>query len=118
MKISLNMGDRLSSSAASRTQISEAEIVAAQKGDWVAKERLAKKLLPLIESLAKKRATQASDVHDFVEAGQRGVYRALKKYKKKIGADKFSLFCLDFIQSEMNRLDKKEGGFVARLFSR
>lgn len=118
MKIALNIGQDNTSGPSAKTTVSEAEILTAQGGDWVAKNQLAKKFLPLIMSLARKRSDKQADINAYVEAGQAGLFQAAKKYRKSVGPEKFPLFCLDYIQSAMDRLDNNGGGFWAKLFSR
>lgn len=118
MKIGLNLGQHHAASPVTQNTATEAEILAAKKGDWVAKKQLAKKFSPLIQKLAKKRTDEQARINAYVEAGQEGLFLAAKKYKKSIGADKFSVFCLNYIQAAMDQLDKKSTGILARLFSR
>ena len=40
---------------------------------------------------------------------------AAKKYKSSVGADKFQIFALDYIESNMDALNKG-GGFLSKLF--
>ena len=46
-----------------------------------------------------------------------GVYVAARKYKPGMGADKFQVFALEFIEARMNRL-ARGGGFFSRLFGK
>ena len=105
------------SGSPAKATASEAEILAAQKGDWVAKKKKKKKFSPLIQSLAAKRSDDPAVVAALVEAGQAGLHQAAKKYRKSVGADKFSVFSLPYIQKAMDRLDKNRQNFLSRLFS-
>ena len=116
MKIALNMGEHKPQTP--KGGIPEGQILAAKKGDWSAKNQLANSFLPLIKSLAEKRASEPSKINKFVEAGKEGLFTAIKKYKKSVGADKFQVFALDYIQARMDRLAGGGGGFLASLFGK
>ena len=119
MKISLAMGQQSGKEAKGNTALSEAEIMAAKSGDWVAKDHLAKKFSSLIASQAKSRAQDPAALQTYTEAGRQGLFQAAKKYKKGMGPQRFSMDCLDYIQRAMDRMDKNgKGGFLSRLFSR
>ena len=115
MKIGLNMGEN--AAQAPKGGIPEAQILAAKAGDWAAKDKLAQAFLPLIKSLAEKRASEPSKINKFVDAGKEGLFKAAKKYKPSIGADRFQVFALDYIQA---RMDKQAGGggFLSSLFGK
>ena len=115
MKIGLNMGEN--APQAPKSGVPEAQILAAGKGDWAAKEQLATAFLPLIKSLAEKRASEPSKINKFVEAGKSGLFAAAKKYKPSIGADRFPIFALDYIEGRMNKL-AGGGGFLSGLFGK
>ena len=115
MKIPLKMGTDHSST--SHLKISEQEILAAKRGDWTAKGNLAKAFSPLLTNLAHKRASDPTQVGELLEAGKEGLFRAARKYAPSVGAAKFQVFALDFIETDMNHaLKKGKGGFLARLF--
>ncbi|MFC1462942.1 hypothetical protein ACFLQU_04970 [Verrucomicrobiota bacterium] len=116
MKIGLNMGE--SAPQVPKGGVSEAQILAAKKGDWTAKEQLANIFLPLLKSLAEKRAEEPSEINQFVDAGKEGLFAAARKYKPSIGADKFQVFALDYIQARMDRFAGGGGGFLSRLFGK
>jgi len=90
----------------------EHDVLAAKAGDWNAKTRLAQSFMPLIRSLAEKRAADTQGVNDMIERGKQGLYRAAKKYKKSIGAEKFQIFALKFIEQSMDN----KGGLFSKLF--
>jgi len=116
MKIPLNINQGASTtSKAAKAKVLEHDVVAAKNDDWNAKTRLAQTFMPLMKSLAEKRATETQQVNALIEAGKEGLYAAAKKYKKSMGAEKFRLFALDYIESRMDRKGKR-GGFFARLF--
>jgi len=118
MKIPLNMGNNggLSSKAA-QIKTLERDILATKKGDWNAKNNLVRTFLPLLTSLAEKRTSDLGQKNKLIEAGKEGLFTATRKYKEHIGADKFQVFALDFIESSMDS-PKNSGGFFARLFGR
>lgn len=96
--------------------VPEAQILAAGKGDWTAKEQLATAFMPLLKSLAEKYASEPSKIDKFIEAGKSGLFTAAKKYKPSIGVDRFQVFALDYIEKRMNKLTG--GGFLSGLFAR
>ena len=119
MKISLNVGqDGSNSTRATQARILERDILAAKKGDWNAKNSLARSFLPLLTSLAEKRANDVGKINLFIEAGKEGLFRAAKKYKQSVGADSFQIFALDFIEAAMDRGIEGKQGFFSRLFGK
>ena len=119
MKISLKVGaqDTFSSGKQEELRLLDRDIVACSRGDWEAKNRLIKSFMPLFLSLAKKRTQETARINQYVEAGKNGLIAACKKYKASIGADRFQIFALDFIEKSMNDADRPRG-FFARLFGR
>ncbi|MDD4871725.1 MAG: hypothetical protein PHR77_14305 [Kiritimatiellae bacterium] len=118
MKIPLNMGNNGNqSSKAAQFKSLEREILATKKGDWNAKNNLVRTFMPLLISLAEKRSTDNAQKNKLIDAGKEGLFTAARKYKENIGAEKFQIFALDFIESNMDNLDKNVG-FFARLFGR
>lgn len=97
--------------------VPEKIILAVKNGDWTAKNQLTSAFNPLITSLAEKRGANVSEINAYIEAGNQGLVAAAKKYKSSIGADKFQVFALDFIEAHMNRLSGG-GGFFSRLFGK
>jgi len=117
MKISLNAGQNEStSSRAAQARILERDIVAAKKGDWNAKNNLARSFLPLLTSLAEKRTTDPGRINLYIEAGKEGLFRAARRYKQSVGADSFQIFALDFIEAAMDRGVGGKKGLFSRLF--
>jgi DNA-directed RNA polymerase specialized sigma subunit len=118
MKIPLNMGNNSNqSSKAAQFKILEREILATKKGDWNAKNNLIRTFTPLLTSLAEKRSSDPAQKNKLMDAGKEGLFNAARKYKESIGPDKFQIFALDFIESNMDNLGKNVG-FFARLFGR
>jgi len=108
-------GDRTSKAAQAKAL--EREVLSAKKGDWNAKNSLARTFMPLIKSLAEKRSSEPAKVNRYIEAGKNGLFTAVKKYKSSVGPDKFQIFALDFIEKSMDREEKGAGvGIFARLF--
>jgi len=117
MKISLNVGqDGAGSSRATKARILERDILAAKKGDWTAKNNLARSFLPLLTSLAEKRTSDTAKINLYVEAGKEGLFRAARKYKQNVGAEGFQIFALDFIEAAMHRGIESKQGIFSRLF--
>jgi len=117
MKIPLNLQTNGAPSAEStHAKLLEHDIAAAQKGDWNAKNSIARSFMPLLTSLAEKRSTDVAKVNEYIEAGKAGLFAAVKKHKPG-AADNFQIFAVDFIENSMDNLGK-EGGFLSRLFGR
>jgi DNA-directed RNA polymerase specialized sigma subunit len=117
MKIPLNLGQNASqSSSQAHAKILERDILAAQKGDWNAKNNIVRTFTPLLTSLASKRSSDVEKINDYIEAGKKGLFDAAKKYKQGT-ADRFNIFALNFIEKEMDAVDHG-GGFFARLFGK
>ena len=118
MKIALNMGNReFQSEKQEQTRVLEHDIMGCKNDDWEAKARLLRAFTPLLTQMAKKRSNDNNMINKYMEAGKTGIVNATKKFKSSIGADRFQIFAVDFIEEQMNRVDHK-GGFIARLFGR
>jgi len=116
MKIPLNMENSgAQSSKAAQAQVLGRDILAAKKGDWSAKNNLARTFMPLLQAIAEKRAPDAGQVNDYIEAGKAGLFAAAKKYRLSQGAEKFQVFAVDFIENSMDKVGTR-GGFLSRLF--
>ena len=119
MKIALNMGPQgPNAKKASQARVLEADILAAKRGDWNARNNLTREFMPLLQSLAEKRASEVAAINTFIEAGKAGLFAAAKKYKPDIGPQGFQIFALDFIESHMDRAAKGGGSWLSRLFGR
>lgn len=118
MKIALHLGSRdFQSEKQEQSRVLEHDILACKDGDWEAKARLIRIFMPLLTQMAKKRSNDNVFINQYIEAGKNGIVIATKKFKTATGADRFQIFAVDFIEDQMNRVDKK-GGFFARLFGR
>jgi len=118
MKISLNINDASGQSdKTAHAKALERLILDAKKGDYESKELLAQKFRPLMTSLAEKRTKDPAMFNKYMEAAKNGLLAAASKYSSAVGADKFQIFALDYIEANLNRLEKG-GGFFARLFGR
>ena len=123
MKISLNMAQaQQPQSREEQRKAFDRDILAIQEGDWNAKNRLVRQFTPLLTSLAEKRSSDLPRINQLIEAGKQGLFTAARKYKSSVGADRFQIFALDFIEDSMNRVrsdpESASGGFFARLFGR
>ncbi len=98
-----------------RSKAMEKDLIAARRGDWEAKHRIERILMPLLTSLARKRASDNTSVNRLIDAGKKGITIAINKSKAGISGDRFQIFALTFIEAAM---DKPAGGFLARLFGR
>jgi DNA-directed RNA polymerase specialized sigma subunit len=117
MRISLNIGSDGSSDS---TKANEARallhlIIDAKKGDWEAKELLIQKFRPLMLSLAEKRTKDTAMINKYMEAAKSGLLTAAGRYDSSEGVDNFRIFALDYIEANMDRVEKG-GGFFSRLF--
>jgi DNA-directed RNA polymerase specialized sigma subunit len=116
MKIPLHLSqDGDQTSRAAQAKVLEHDILAARKGDWNAKHNLTRTFMPLITSLAEKRAKDNAQLNKYIEAGKAGLLNAVRKYKSSIGADKFQIFALDYIEAAMDR-QNRPAGILSRLF--
>ncbi len=116
MNIALNgtkHGETLSGPAA-RTRALEKDLVAAKRGDWEAKHRVERSLMPLLTTMAKKRASDNAAINALIERGKQGIAIAIKKFKTGTSGDRFQIFALPFIESRMDKNEQR--GFFARLF--
>ncbi len=118
MKIPLRVMNNDSQAGLHReTKCSEAEILACKRGDWEAKHRMAQAFMPLISSLAKKRVPDgnAALMNQYIDAAKKGLFLAARKYKPTVGAERFQVYALDFIESAMDRASTG-GNWFTRLF--
>jgi len=116
MKIGLNIeGKDPSSTKAAEARSLERVILNAKKGDWEAKELLIQKFRPLIVSLVEKRTKDTALTNKYMEVAKSGLLTAANKYTTSIGVDHFRLFALEYIEKNMDHLEKR-GSFFSRLF--
>ncbi len=116
MNIALNgtRHDETLSGPAARTKALERDLAAAKRGDWEARHRVERALMPLLTTMAKKRAGDNAAINALIERGKEGIDVAIRKFKSGTSGDRFQIFALPFIES---RMDKNErSGFFARLF--
>jgi DNA-directed RNA polymerase specialized sigma subunit len=118
MKIPLNVNKEGSpSTKAAQNKLLERDLTAAKRGDWAGKNNLVRTFTPLLTSLAQKRSSDTGEINKYIEAGKQGLFTAVAKYKQSLGAEKFRVFALDFIEKNMDRAAKGKGeGFLSRLF--
>ncbi|MCX7591809.1 MAG: hypothetical protein N2255_09300, partial [Kiritimatiellae bacterium] len=116
MKIPLGVQQTQTTSVAAENKILERDVLAAQKGDWEARRAVVRTFMPLLTSLAQKRAKDTATINAYIEKGKEGLLAAVAKYKPGIGPERFRIFALDHIERAMDR--KKEGSFWTRLFRR
>ena len=117
MKIPLNMNQSSKpTTMAAANRVLEQDILSAKKGDWTAKHALERTFMPLITQLAEKRSQNGIELNEYIDAGKRGLHTAAKKYKASVGADRFRIFALDYIEASMNHKDK--GGIFFRIFGK
>jgi DNA-directed RNA polymerase specialized sigma subunit len=102
------------SGPAARTRALEKDLAAAKRGDWEAKHRVERALMPLLTNMAKKRASDNAAINALIEQGKAGIAIAIKKFKSGTSGDRFQIFALPFIEGRMDK--QKRPGFFARLF--
>ena len=116
MKIPLKLADHdLHGGPSAQTLDLDRHIRGAKKNDWSSKASLHKIFLPLLTSMAQKRASDQAKINDLIEKGKEGLNKAAKKFNPKDGVDKFRIFAVNFVEEAM---DGKGGGFFARLFGK
>lgn len=116
MKIALNLKrNDMDNPEADREKAIDRDAEACRRNDWEAKTRLVHAFMPLLTSLARKRATETADINRFIEAGKDGLVAATKHYKPGTSG-KFQVFALNYIDEAMDRLARPS--FFARLFGR
>ena len=114
MKIALNLRqDEAVSPEVERENAIERDVELCKRNDWEAKTRLIQAFMPLLTSLAKKRSQDTATFNRYMEAGKEGLVVAARHYRSR-ASGKFQVFALNYIESQMDRLDKP--GFFARLF--
>lgn len=120
MKIPLKLGeDGPQSTTATAAAAVLRDVKAVRDGDWNAKNSLAQAFNPLLISLAEKRAHgDPSKLNRYMDAGKEGLFKAAKRFRPKSDNDNFQIFALDFIEQAMNRIDRRGGGMMARLFGK
>jgi len=118
MKIPLNGNnkDNVTTGPAARSKALENDIRAAKRGDWEARHRVERSLMPLLRNLAEKRTDTTATFNLMVEAGKAGIATAIKKVDSNITGDRFQLFALPFIEGSMDKSVKP--GLLQRLFGR
>jgi len=115
LKIALNMRqDDNTSPEVEREKAIDRDVEACRRNDWEAKTRLVQAFMPLLASLAKKRSQDAARLNRYIEAGKEGLSAAVKHYKSQSANGKFQVYALDYIEDQMNRVDKP--GIFSRLF--
>jgi DNA-directed RNA polymerase specialized sigma subunit len=116
MNIALNgaIHEETLSGPAARIKALEKELAAAKRGDWEAKHRVERALMPLLNTLAKKRASDNAAINTLIDRGKEGIDVAIKKFKTGTSGDRFQIFALPFIERKMD--NQERSGFFARLF--
>jgi DNA-directed RNA polymerase specialized sigma subunit len=108
--------DHAVTSAEIKNKALEKDIRAAKKGDWEARHRVEKSLMPLLKKRAEKRAENMAGQNLMIEAGKAGIANALRKVPNDICGDRFQIFALPFIEESMDKSQKPS--FFKRLFGR
>jgi DNA-directed RNA polymerase specialized sigma subunit len=116
VKIALNLkqGDQYNQEH-EREQNIDRDVMHVKKSDWEAKARLVQLFMPLLMSMAKKRAHEVAAINRHIEAGKEGLMTAVRRFKPGSG-QKFEVFALSYIEAEMDRVSHP--GLFDRLFGR
>lgn len=114
MKIPLNTGiDQELTGRAAQMKMLKHDLAACQRGDNDARDRIIRAFVPLLTSLARKRATDTATINKYMEAAKQGLINAIKQYKTSVDAEKFQMLALDAIEASMNMSDKPKGWFAS-----
>lgn len=116
MKIALNLrSNEANAPEVEREKAIERDVESCKRNDWEAKTRLVQTFMPLLTSLAKKRTQDTATLNRYIDAGKEGLVNATRHFKPATHG-KFQVFALNYIENQMNRIDRR--GFFARLFTR
>ena len=113
--MALNLSDGVSN-ADKRMQVLEQDLKAAKRGDWNAKKRVYSSMLNILNDFAHKRSSSNEEVNVLLEAGKQGIDQAIKKFKLNLGADRFQIFALTFIEKKMDK--PKSGKLFSKIFGK
>ncbi len=118
MKIGLGTSIEKNSqtSPVAQTRALEKDLAAAKRGDWEAKHRVERTVMPLLTSLAMKRSNDKGTINQLLERGKEGVSVAVRKFKTGTRGDRFQIFALPFIEKCMDKPARRS--IFARLFRR
>jgi len=117
MKISLNMGElNPGGDKEMEAQALDRIIQGVRDGEFEARQTLVQHYMPLLQSLAKKRGNDVTEVNRLIEAGKRGLLNAAHRYRAGLGPDKFRLLAVDLIDRAMS--GATHSGFFSRLFKK
>ncbi len=94
----------------------ENEIAACKKGDFEAEKRMVRNFMPLFTSLARKRSKDSAVINLCIEAGERGLKKAIRKYRGFGGSEKFRIFAVEYIEKSIDEVFQEKKGFFARFF--
>ena len=116
MRIPLNNGNGETplSGPEARIRALGKDIAAARRGDWEARRRVERSLMPLLVTLAKKRASETAEVNKLIDAGKEGIAAAIRKFTAGTPADRFQIFALPYIEERMDHPGRRS--FLSRLF--
>ena len=114
MKIPLNlMQEDGSFPQAEHERALESDVFACRQGDWEAKARLMQEFMPLMTSLAKRRAKETVLINQYIDAGKSGLTQATHRYRPS-SRMKFQIFALGYIEKTMNQVGQPT--FFNKLF--
>ncbi len=116
MKIPLNTGSHEGETPSDqKLRKLSADLTAARRNDWEARDRIISSFTPLLRKLAEQHTADAAQRARLIEAGKAGIVTAIRKFNPDQGAERFQLFALEFIEKQMDR-KPSSGGILSRLF--
>jgi DNA-directed RNA polymerase sigma subunit (sigma70/sigma32) len=105
VKISLNLGQSdIYTSDVDKEKALGRDVLSCRKGDWEAKARVVNAFMPLLTSLAKKRASDSTSINRYIEQGKEGLMNAARHFKES-SHTKFQIFAMSYIENAMDRVD-------------
>ncbi len=109
MKIPLSGNDKdtATTGVTARAKALEKDIRAAKKGDWEARHRVERNLMPLLKKLAERRSSDTPGFNRMIESGKSGIVTALRKVPADIPGDRFQIFALPYIEEAMDKPNKQ-----------
>jgi len=105
--LSGNDKDTATTGVAARNRALEKDIQAAKRGDWEARHRVERSLMPLLKNLAKKRSDNTGTFNQLIDCGKAGIANALRKVPANTPGDRFQIFALPYIEEAMDKSQKK-----------
>jgi hypothetical protein len=90
------------------------DILAMQRGEWDARDRVDRHFEPFLKTLTTKRSGDPEEQKELYERAKEGLHKAVMKFTPDMTVDKFKVMALDDIEKSMNKGNDK--GFFKKLF--